>query len=51
MGVWGLGIGLAFAFGPWIGTWMLDRSGAFILWATMGVLGLLSAALLGRVRA
>lgn len=51
MGVWGLGIGLAFAFGPWLGTWMLDRFGAVLLWTAMGGLGLLSALLLGRVRA
>lgn len=51
MGLWGLGIGVAFAFGPWLGTWMLDRTGAFTLWTTMGVLGLGSAVLLSRVRA
>jgi MFS family permease len=51
MGVWGLGIGLAFAFGPWLGTWMLDRFGAVLLWSAMGALGALSALLLGRVRA
>ncbi len=49
MGVWGLGIGLAFAFGPWLGTWVLDRVGAAILWTAMGGLGLLSALLLARV--
>lgn len=51
MGVWGLGIGTAFAFGPWLGTWMLDRWGATLLWSSMGALGLLSAALLLRIRA
>lgn len=51
MGVWGLGIGLAFAFGPWIGTWVLDRHGALVLWMSMGALGLVSAAVLARVRA
>jgi MFS family permease len=50
MGVWGLGIGVAFAFGPWLGTWMLDRVGAFGLWSLMGGLGLVSAGLLAKVR-
>ena len=39
-----------FTVGPWLGTWMLDAWGSLILWPVMGVLGMISALALSRIR-
>jgi MFS family permease len=51
MGLQSMTFSVGFAAGPWLGTFLLDRTGARATWATMFALGLLSAGLLSRVRA
>lgn len=51
MGLYTMTFSLGFAVGPWLGTAILDRSGPTVLWASMFLLGTLSALLLGRVKA
>jgi MFS family permease len=51
MGLYSMAFSIGFAAGPWLGTFLLDRTGARATWATMFALGLLSAGLLSRVRA
>jgi predicted MFS family arabinose efflux permease len=51
MGLYTMSFSLAFATGPWIGTTVYERHGARVVWAGALALGLLSAALLARVRA
>ncbi len=46
MGLYTMSFGLAFSFGPWLGTEILERLGATALWGTMFVLGAVSAGLL-----
>jgi MFS family permease len=50
MGVYTFTFSVAFSLGPWIGTWMLDAWGGRILWPLMGILGILSALALSRIR-
>ncbi len=50
MGIYALTFSLAFSFGPWLGTWMLDAWGGLVLWPLMGVLGMVSALALARIR-
>ena len=49
MGLFTFTFSVAFSFGPWIGTWMLDAWGSLILWPVMGVLGMASALALARI--
>ena len=51
MGLYTMSFSLAFAAGPWIGTTVYERHGPRVVWAGAFCLGLLSAALLTRVRA
>lgn len=51
MGLYTMSFSLAFAVGPWIGTAVYERHGARVVWAGALVCGLLSTALLARVRA
>lgn len=48
MGAYTMAFGLAFAVGPWLGTVVMDRAGAPVLWSGMFVLGAASALVLGR---
>ncbi len=50
MGIYALTFSVAFSFGPWLGTWMLDAWGSFVLWPAMGILGLVSALALARIK-
>ena len=50
MGLYTLTFSVAFSLGPWLGTWMLDAWGGWILWPVMGLLGLVSAVALALVR-
>ena len=50
MGFYQMTIGIAFAIGPWLGTIVLQRSGAATLWLGALVCGCLSAAALSRIR-
>jgi MFS family permease len=50
MGLYTMSFSLAFAAGPWLGTSVYERHGARVVWAGALALGLLSAALLARVR-
>lgn len=50
MGIYALTFSVAFSFGPWLGTWMLDAWGGLVLWPLMGVLGMVSALALARIR-
>jgi MFS family permease len=50
MGLYSTVFSIGFAAGPWLGTEILDRGGARLLWLSMFLLGTLSAVLLGRVR-
>ncbi len=49
MGLYTMAWGFAFLIGPWAGTLVLERCGATVLWLAMLGLGLLSAAVLGRL--
>jgi MFS family permease len=49
MGFYTMAFGVGFVVGPWLGTLLLERHGSVVLWGTMFVLGLVSAALLGSV--
>ena len=49
MGFYTMAFGVGFVAGPWLGTLLLERCGSRVLWGTMFLLGLLSAALLGSV--
>ncbi|HLL76533.1 MAG TPA: MFS transporter [Pyrinomonadaceae bacterium] len=51
MGLYTMSFSLAFAVGPWLGTSVYERHGSRVVWAGALILGLLSAALLARVRA
>ena len=51
MGLYTMAFGAAFSIGPWAGTVLLERAGATVLWASMFVLGALSALLFSRVTA
>jgi predicted MFS family arabinose efflux permease len=51
MGLYTMSFSLAFATGPWIGTSVYERHGSRVVWLGAFILGLLSAALLARVRA
>jgi predicted MFS family arabinose efflux permease len=48
MGLYTMTFGAAFALGPWLGTFVLSRLGATVLWSGAFALGALSAALLLR---
>ena len=50
MGLYTMSFSLAFAVGPWLGTSVYERHGPRVVWAGAFILGLLSAALLARVR-
>ena len=50
MGLYTFTFSVAFSLGPWVGTWMLDAWGSLVLWPVMGVLGILSALALSRVK-
>lgn len=50
MGLYTMSFSLAFAVGPWIGTSVYERHGARVVWAGALACGLLSTALLARVR-
>ncbi|MDE3245910.1 MAG: MFS transporter [Acidobacteriota bacterium] len=50
MGIYTLTFSVAFSFGPWLGAWMLDAWGGPVLWPLMGVLGMVSALALSRIR-
>lgn len=50
MGLYTMGFGLAFMIGPWLGTGILDAHGSAVLWMVMGIFGMSSALLLGRIR-
>lgn len=50
MGLYTMSFSLAFATGPWIGTSVYERHGSRVVWAGALALGLLSAALLARVK-
>ena len=50
MGLYTMSFSLAFAVGPWIGTSVYERHGARVVWAGALMCGLLSTALLARVR-
>lgn len=43
MGIYTMSWGFAFAFGPWVGTYLLDHFGSRVLWGMMFILGLISA--------
>ena len=49
MGFYTMAFGVGFLVGPWLGTLLLERHGSVVLWSTMLVLGLVSAALLSTV--
>jgi predicted MFS family arabinose efflux permease len=51
MGLFQMAMSLSFAIGPWLGTAILDRAGASMLWPATFVAGLFSAAMLWRVQA
>jgi predicted MFS family arabinose efflux permease len=51
MGLFSFTFSVAFSFGPWLGTWMLDTWGSLVLWPVMGVLGMASALALARIKA
>lgn len=48
-GLFAMSSSLAFAFGPWAGTLLLDRSGGKVLWGVTFLLGVLGAAMLWRL--
>jgi predicted MFS family arabinose efflux permease len=48
-GLYTMVFSLAFAIGPWAGTVVLERAGAFILWSATFLLGALAAALFLRL--
>ena len=50
MGIYALNFSVAFSFGPWLGTWMLDAWGGLVLWPVMGILGTVSALALARIK-
>ncbi len=50
MGIYTLTFSVAFSFGPWFGTWLLNAWGSLALWSNMGILGLVSALALARIR-
>ena len=50
MGLFTFTFSVAFSMGPWIGTWMLDAWGGLGLWPVMGILGMVSALALARVK-
>ncbi len=50
MGIYTFTFSVAFSFGPWLGTWMLDAWGGLVLWPWMGVLGLVSALALASIK-
>ncbi len=50
MGIYTFTFSVAFSFGPWLGTWMLDTWGGLVLWPWMGVLGLVSALALASIK-
>ena len=50
MGLFSFTFSVAFSLGPWLGTWMLDAWGSLILWPVMGILGLVSALALARIK-
>ncbi len=50
MGLYHMTFSLAFAIGPWIGTEILQRLSAPVLWSAAFVCGCLSAAMMSRVR-
>jgi MFS family permease len=50
MGLYTMTFGAAFAVGPWVGTVILDRFGAIVLWPVMFLLATLSAAAMTRLR-
>ena len=49
-GLFAMSFSLAFAFGPWAGTLVLDRFGGEVLWGATFLLGLLAAVMLLRLR-
>ena len=50
MGIYALTFSVAFSIGPWLGTWMLDAWGSLVLWPVMGILGMVSALSLARIK-
>ena len=46
MGLFGMSFSLAFALGPWLGMFTLERYGSSVLWTATFVVGVLSAAAL-----
>jgi predicted MFS family arabinose efflux permease len=50
MGLFTFTFSVAFSLGPWMGTWMLDAWGGRVLWPVMGILGIVSALALARIR-
>lgn len=49
MGMYTMSFGISFVLGPAIGTQILARFGAIVLWSAMGVIGVVSTILLSRV--
>lgn len=50
MGLYTMSFGIAFALGPWLGTVVLARFGAHVLWPCAFLLGGLSAVLMTQIR-
>lgn len=50
MGLYTMGFGTAFMIGPWLGTTIMEMYGSTELWMVMGIFGIVSAILLGRIR-
>jgi len=50
MGLYSMSWGIAFAIGPWLGTFTLERYGRTVLWAGAFVVAALAAVVMGRMR-
>jgi MFS family permease len=49
MGLYSMAFGAAFTVAPWLGTELLDRLGANVLWGAMFALAMVSAAAMSRL--
>jgi MFS family permease len=49
MGMYSMTFGMCFSIGPWLGTVILERWGGKVLWGSMFLLGLVSAALMAQL--
>jgi MFS family permease len=50
MGLYSMAWGIAFAIGPWLGTFTLERFGHVTLWAGAFVVAALASIAMGRMR-